>query len=463
MLTPATFARRRQRLASLVSTPVLLMGTGRRARNLPMNEVTFRQDSTFWYFTGCELPDAAALLMDGRCTLFLPPPAADDALWHGTVHTLDELRERYGVDEVRSLEALADAVRGLSPATLAIGDETRNRFVTKLTGDELQFGTQLGDADLVRAVIALRRTKDADEIAEHRRAADATAAAHLATMRGTRPGGHENGLTAVFEAVLAMQGCTTGYDTILTQRGEVLHNHAHDGRLEAGRLLLLDGGAELRDTGYGADVTRTWPVSGQFSGRQRAAYEAVLAANLASIAACEVGVRYRHVHDTASLVLAAWLREEGLLTCSPETAVETGAHAVFFPHGVGHLLGMDVHDLEAFGDLPAYPPGQGRPEQFGTRYLRLDLPLEAGWVVTIEPGFYVVPAILADRQLREQLGGLVDWERAASWLGFGGIRIEDDIVVHDGGPEVLTQAIPKTVAAVEAEVGQGPTPEERLR
>jgi Xaa-Pro aminopeptidase len=260
---------------------------------------------------------------------------------------------------------------------------------------------------------------------------------------------------------LAARGLVTGYQTILTVAGEVLHNHSYRNTAEAGQLLLLDGGGEV-ESGYTVDVTRTWPVSGIFDPRQLSAYEAVLASNLAATAHARVGVRYREVHDTASRVLAEWLRDEGLLTCSIDESIESGAHAVFFPHGVGHLLGMDVHDLENFQDLPAYPPGQGRPAQFGTRYLRLDLPLQAGWVVTIEPGFYVSPAILRDQGLRETLGTRIRWDRAEAWIGLGGIRLEDDVLVADEGPVVLTGAIPKDVRTVQALAGSGPPPLERL-
>jgi len=209
------------------------------------------------------------------------------------------------------------------------------------------------------------------------------------------------------------------------------------------------------------DITRTWPVSGTFTPRQRAAYDAVLAAQLAGIAAAQVGVRNRVVHDASSRVLTEWLCSEGLITTSPDLAFERHAHALFFPHGIGHHLGLDVHDLENFGDRSSYPPGQGRPEPFGTRYLRLDLPLKADWVITVEPGFYVVPAILEDPDLVAQFGDIVDFDKARSWYGFGGIRIEDDVLITPDGPDVLT-AVPKHPDEVEALVGSGMSAEERL-
>jgi len=461
MLDATVHARRRSALMRQVDAPVLLVGNGERARNLPSTPVPFRQDSTFLYFTGCELPDAAALLVGDQCQLFLPAPHEDDPLWHGPEPGFDELRVHLGMSEVRDASELPTALEGLTPKVLAVADEARNELIGGLLGRSLRFGVDHGDLDLVDAVIALRRVKEPEEIELLRQAGRHTGAAFRAVMAATHPGSHERTLAALFEAVLAARGCTPGYGTILSQRGEILHNRDHGSILEQGRLLLLDGGGELT-TGHGADVTRTWPVGGQYSPRQLAAYQAVLEAEREAIARCLPGVRYREVHDTASLIIARFLVDEGLVTTSPEAAVETGAHALFFPHGVGHLLGMDVHDLENFGDRPAYPPDRRRSDQFGTAYLRLDLPLEPGWVVTVEPGFYVVPAILGAPRFRERFAGTVDFDRAAEWVGFGGIRIEDDVHVTRAGPDILTAGIPSEPAEVEALVGSGPVPEVTL-
>ncbi|MEC7946284.1 MAG: aminopeptidase P family protein [Myxococcota bacterium] len=457
MPSPAFHADRRKRLQATVSAPVLLVGNGVRARNLPMTHLPFRQDSTFLYFTGCDVPGAALLLASGEETLFLPAPEADDALWHGHVETLEALAERYGIDRVRPAAELESTVARLStpPLSLPVPDAARTQQLCRLTGAALEFGRIHGDPRLVNAVIRMRRCLGAAELAEMRAAAVVTDAAHRAVMRATKAGRHERHLRALFEGTLTAAGLAAAYDPILTVRGEVLHNFRATNTLADGQLLLLDGGAESAG-GYATDVTRTWPVSGTFSPRQRAAYEAVLAAQEACIDMVRPGTRYRAIHDTASLVLSRWLVDEGLLTCSPEAAVESGSHALFFPHGVGHLIGLDVHDLENFGDIPAYPEGRARSDQFGTEYLRLDVDLEAGMVVTIEPGFYVVPAILADRRLTERFSGMVNLDAARAWSGFGGIRIEDDVAVTATGPDVLTAAVPKSVDQLEALVGTGP-------
>jgi Xaa-Pro aminopeptidase len=460
MIPTEVHRARRNALAAAVPGPILLLGNGLRARNLQTNHLPFRQDSTFLYFTGCVNPGAAALIDGDKATLFLPEPAEDDAIWHGEGPTPGDIGAALGFDAVEGASTLLNRVPR-DAKTLAVPDEDRNAFATQLTGVPLRFGEAFGDPALAQAVVQLRRAKDAHELSEMRAAAGISRQAHEAVMKATRPGTTEARLTALFQAVIASFGATEAYDTILTQRGEVLHNHAHTETIEAGRLLLLDGGAE-RPSGYASDVTRTWPTSGHFDPRQRAAYLAVLEAQTAAIAQCRVGTPYRDVHLTAARVLARFLRDERLLKIDPDEAVEIGAHALFFPHGVGHLIGLDVHDLKQFGDLGAYPAGVGRSTQFGLSYLRLNLPLERDWVVTVEPGFYVVPAILRDAALVTRFKHAVDFDVAQRWVGFGGIRIEDDIRVTDDAPENLSAAIPKSIAELEALVGRGPTAEDRL-
>jgi len=445
MIAPETHAQRRQALAKQVNSPILMMGNGERPRNLPMSCVPFRQDSSFLYFTGCTHPGAALLIVDGTSVLYLPEPADDDALWHGASHTIEEMGAKLGFSTVRPNRCLEADTKELSGvATVAVPDLAQNIRASTLTGTALSFGTENGDDHLIDAIIGFRRRLCEQELDEMRATAVVTEAAHRAAMAATEPGVHEQIIAATFQDVVVRHGLSLAYPSIVTVRGEVLHNFNYVNTAKAGQLLLLDGGAEAK-SGYATDVTRTWPVSGQFEARQLAAYEAVLASQLSGIEQVRPGTRYRDVHMQSSLVIAQFLADEGLIKCSPEVAVESGAHALFFPHGVGHLIGLDVHDLENFGDRASYPPGRSRSSQFGTGYLRLDLDLEEGMVVTVEPGFYVVPAILEDPSLRSEFADLIDFEKAADWTGFGGIRIEDDVAVTSDAPEVITGSIPKAV------------------
>ncbi|MBL8752052.1 MAG: aminopeptidase P family protein, partial [Planctomycetes bacterium] len=446
--------------------PVLLMAGGWISRNYPANWTPFRADSTFLFFFADPEPNAAALFdpKDETVTLFLEERTQADALWHGPVPGFAEIKKATGVDAVEKRADLAKVVAkklGKRRArSIAIADPKATAEASALTGQTLVFddAAKIGDPDLLRLVARLRHHKSPEELAEMRAAAAVTREAHVQAMAQTRIGRREQELVGTVVGTFARHGCVEAYNTILSVRGEVLHNHAHDNLLLDNDLVLLDAGAE-RPSGYCADVTRTWPVGGRFTPEAREVYEIVLAAEKHAIAAVKPGVRYRDIHMLASRVIADGLVQMRLMHGDPDQLVADGAHAMFFPHGVGHLLGLDVHDLEAFGDQIHYAKGRTRSEQFGTRYLRLDLDLAPGMCVTIEPGIYFVPAILRDPKFRKQWKGRVDFARAEQFLGmhsgrgFGGIRIEDDVVCTDTGHEVLTAAIPKETLAVEALVG----------
>jgi Xaa-Pro aminopeptidase len=233
--------------------------------------------------------------------------------------------------------------------------------------------------------------------------------------------------------------------------GEVLHNNQYQHQLNFGDLLLADVGAETA-MGWAGDVTRTWPVSGRFSDRQREIYEIVLTAHDSCIAAIKPGVEYQDIHISACRTIAAGLKDLGILKGKVDDLVEMDAHALFFPHGVGHLLGLDVHDMEDLGDLAGYETGRVRSDRFGLCYLRLNRPLRAGMLVTIEPGFYQVPAILQDPERRMKYKDVVNWERLAQFADVRGIRIEDDVLVTETDCEVLTVTLPTDPDAIEQQL-----------
>ena len=467
MTRPDRLRSRRRALATAMGgEAVLLVGHGELPRNYLANVMPFRQDSTFLFFTGSQRREAALLVAEGRSVLFVPAPDPHDALWHGEVPSMEAEAEATGVDAVLPTTELLSEVRRLRAAgalhALPVADPISNARLAGLLGR----GVDPARPDslsrpLAEAVVALRLLRDPGEVAEMRRAAAVTRGALRAAMAATRPGVKDREIHGLIEGTFSAAGMAPAYPPIVTVRGEVLHGAATGAPMAPTQLLLVDAGAES-ETGYASDVTRTWPVSGTFTPRQRDVYEAVLEAQAASIAACRPGVRYRDVHLASCRVLTRALLDWGLLTGSVDGLVEQGAHAVFFPHGVGHLIGLDVHDLELFGDLAGYAPGRARAEQFGLCWLRLDRDLEPGMAVTIEPGLYFAPAILRDAGLRATLGDAVRWARAEQWLPFGGIRIEDDVLVTAGDPDVLTGDIPKAVEEVEALVGTGPTPRERF-
>ncbi len=455
--TPASaFAARRRALLARFPGPALLPAGLPRARNYAANRYPFRAASHFLYFTGVAVPGAALLFAEGKATLFAEPPEPDDALWHGPRPSFAELREALALDAVRPLDELDGVLRALpAAATLPPVDgssaawlsERLGRPVRARSGAALAQGSP--DAALAEAMIALRLRHDDAAVAQLRAVAELSGEAHLAGMRATRGARDEAEVAGAMIGVLHRHGLSESYGPIVTVHGEVLHNEAHENPIRAGDLLLADVGGETAE-GWAGDITRVWPVSGVFSPTQRAVYDIVLAANEAAIGRVRKGTRYRQIHETAKRVIVEGLRGLGVLRGDVDGLLERGAAALFFPHGVGHLLGLDVHDMEDLGDRAGYAPGRERDPRFGDRYLRLDRDLEPGMAVTIEPGFYRVPAILADPTLTGPLGADLDRAVLERFSDVRGIRIEDDVLCTDGEPEVLTRSVPKSATAVEA-------------
>lgn len=460
------FQQRRGQLLDTIEHPVLLMAGGWSPRNYPQNPNPYRADSNVLLLIDGPEPSSALLLDpdDGTTTLFLPERTPEDALWHGPVPSFAEMREHHGVSRVAARERLTEEVRAQvgdrELHSVATADPKATALARELTGLELSFDdpARSGPPELIGALGAMRVTKDEEEIAEMRRTAVVTREAHLLAITHTRPGIYEQELAGLVEGCFARHGCVPAYGTILSVRGEVLHNHSHQNLLRETDVVLLDAGAENR-TGYCSDVTRSWPVGGRFDAEGREVYDIVLRSQLAAIEAVRPGVRFRDLHLLASRVIAEGLVDLGLLKGSPDALVESGAHALFFPHGLGHLIGLDVHDMETFGDAVAYGEGRTRSDQFGLAYLRLDLDLQPGMTFTIEPGIYFVPAILHDAEFKKRFKDQVAFDKAEHFLsmhglrGFGGIRIEDDVLCTKTGPEVLTAAIPKEREVIEAMVG----------
>lgn len=440
-MAESPFAARRARLTQrLNGRPALIAAGCAPSRNYAANAYPFRASSHFLYLVGRGIEGSYLLLEGGRATLLRRPPDAADALWHGPSPRREELEEMLGL-EVADLD-LGTPLPS-ETATLPAVDRTTREEQSQWLGRAVRYGLpHERDAALADAMIDARLIHDDAAITQLRLAVSATAAAHCAGRAASRPGIREHEVRAAMEHVFMAQGMTTAYPPIVTVHGEVLHCHSYDGELGASDLLLADVGGETAE-GWAADITRTWPVSGRSSPTQQAIYDVVLGANQRAIQACQPGTRYREVHRTACVAIAEGLVQLGILRGDPEELVADGAHALFFPHGVGHLLGLDVHDMEDLGDRAGYAPGRTRSPQFGLSYLRLDRDLRPGMAVTIEPGFYQVPAILGDPALQRAAGDRIHKDTLAKFADVRGIRIEDDILIGPEGPENLSSAIPK--------------------
>ncbi|AFY32568.1 aminopeptidase P family protein [Calothrix sp. PCC 7507] len=440
--------QRRQKLATLIDFPVILWSGSSNPRNFPANHFPYRASSHFLYFAGLPLPNVAIHLEAGNLVLFMDDPAPSSALWHGETPKREEIAEKIGANAARPMAELESWVEGA--ATIAVQDaatwtqqsQLLNRWVLP------QNPPQGIDLDLAKAVISLRLTHDDAALTELRQAAAVTVAAHKAGMAATLNAKIEAAVRAAMEGAILSHNMTTSYNSIVTVHGEVLHNEHYHHPLQPGDLILADVGAET-DTGWAADVTRTWPVSGKFSSTQRDIYNLVLAAHDACIAKIRPGIEYADIHLLAATVIAEGLVDLGILQGNPQDLVAIDAHALFFPHGIGHLLGLDVHDMEDLGDLAGYEEGRKRSDRFGLGYLRLNRPLRPGMLVTIEPGFYQVPAILNDANLRSKYENVVNWQRLSEFADVRGIRIEDDVLVTAEGSEILTAALPNTADSVE--------------
>jgi Xaa-Pro aminopeptidase len=435
-----TLRQRRQRLADRIDFPAIFWSGQAVARNFPALTYPFRASSHFLYFAGLPLMNAAVHIQGDRLTLFMDNSSPAAALWHGPSPSRDDIAATIGADAAYPLAELHRCAEGV--ATLAVQDAST-------AAEQLQMRGVIQpsqDKALAEAVIALRLTHDDAAIAEIRKAAAVSVEAHRAGMAATATATTEAQVRAAMEQVILGQAMTCAYNSIVTVHGEVLHNEQYHHPLQPGDLLLADVGAEA-PSGWASDITRTWPVSGQFSPTQRAVYDVVLAAHDACIAKAAPGVEYRiftywpvKYWRRAWWIWASFRGARGL--------VEQDAHALFFPHGVGHLLGLDVHDMEDLGDLAGYAPGRRRSDRFGLSYLRLDRPLQAGMAVTIEPGFYQVPGILQDSAWRDRYRDCVNWDRLADFADVRGIRIEDDVLITNQGTEVLTIALPTAADAV---------------
>jgi Xaa-Pro aminopeptidase len=444
-----TLQQRRQKLAELIDYPVILWSGESISRNFPANRFPFRASSHFLYFAGLPLEKAAIRLEQGKLILYFDDAPPEATLWHGQTLTREESAAMIGADRAYPLAELVNHTA--HAATIALQNYQTYQQQCQLLNRRLtpaNTPTAI-DLDLAKAIITLRLSHDRFALTELTKAAQVSIKAHQAGMKATRQATTEAEVRGAMEGVIIAHNMSCAYGSIVTVHGEVLHNEHYHHSLQTGNLLLADVGAET-PLGWAADITRTWAVSGKFSETQRDLYQVVLAAHDACIEKIHPGVEYRDIHLLAAQIIAEGLVNLGILKGNPDDLVAMDAHALFFPHGIGHLLGLDVHDMEDLGDLAGYEPGRVRSDRFGLGYLRLDRPLRPGMLVTIEPGFYQVPAILNHPDFRHKYQKVVNWERLEQFADVRGIRIEDDVLVTESGAEVLTAVLPTTVEEIEA-------------
>ncbi len=459
MFEKSTYQSRRQQLIDQLPGDGLLLflGNEESPKNYVGNTYHFRQDSSFLYFFGWSAPGLAAIidLEEGTTTLFGYDFTIDDIIWMGPQPTVAAMAERVGVTKAGSL---ADLEKTVSNAV----DQKRNiHYLPPYRGENkiklsqwlnssIQDIEQGASVPFIKAVAAQRSIKSPEEIAELEKAVNISGAMHVLAMKARKPGIKESELAGLVEGVAVGNGGDLAYPQIVTVNGQTLHNHYHGNILQSGQLVLIDAGAETA-MGYAGDITRTFPVDKTFTQHQKVIYNIVLEAEMAAIAMAGPNVRNLDVHFTAAKVIAEGLKDIGLMKGDMDEAVKLGAHALFFPHGVGHMIGLDVHDMEDLGEeYVGYSEQTQRIDQFGVKALRLGKALEPGYVLTIEPGIYFIPELIQLWESENKFGDFINYGALKLFSNFGGVRIEDNVLITEDGRKVLGEPIPKTVEEIEA-------------
>ncbi|MDY2915927.1 MAG: aminopeptidase P family protein [Alloprevotella sp.] len=454
-----TYVERRARLRQLVGHGlIVLMGNNESPMNYPSNTYKFRQDSSFLYFFG-QHRDGLVGVIDadsGVETLLGDEIDIDDIVWYGEVTSVVQMAEECGVAHTAPMAALTEMVAQAQKAGRKVHFLPPYRHETMIRLHDLLgiHPSQQRDAasqELIQAVIQLRLVKSAEEIEELERAAAIGYEMHTTAMRLCRPGVTEAYIGGVLDGIAASHGSMVSFQSIVSMHGEILHGYPSARPLEAGRLLLCDAGAETREH-YCSDHTRTTPISGTFTQRQKDIYNIVVDCHDLALTHARPSVRWWDVHYDVCRLMTNRLKDLGLMKGDTEAAVQAGAHALFLPHGLGHAMGMDVHDMEGLGQTFVGYDEETRPStQFGTASLRFARRLEEGHVVTDEPGIYFIPALIDLWRKEGTNAEFLCFDEIEKYKDFGGIRIEDDVLITKDGCRFLGEKrIPYHVDEVEA-------------
>ncbi len=449
--------RRRALKEKFNSGLLLFLGNNESPANYAANTYTFRQDSNFLYYFGLDLPGLAAVIdVDSNVSvLYGTDLTVDDIVWMGPQPSISELAELSGIDrseEYSNLNTVLDE---------AIKKGRKIHFLPQYRGEQfLELAGLLGlrpkrvndyaSKEFIKAVVEQRSVKAPEEIEEIEKAVDIAHRMHTAAMKMIKPGITEKKIAGMIEGIALSLGAGLSFRPIVSINGEILHNPFHENEIKQGDMLLVDAGAEA-DSHYASDITRVIPAGGKFTETQKSIYEIVLRAEMNAIENVKPGVTYKELHLLAAKTIAEGLAELGLMHGNVDEAVEAGAHALFFPHGLGHMMGLDVHDMEGLGeDYVGYDENVKRSDQFGLAYLRLAKELKPGYVFTAEPGIYFIPALIDKWKEENKFPEFINYDRVEEFRNFGGIRIEDNVLVTEDGYRVLGKPIPKTVEEVEA-------------
>ncbi len=457
MFKSEVYARRREELHKKVKSGIaLFIGNAEAPMNYPDNTYHFRQDSDFLYYFGLDLPGIAGLMDfdSGKDRIFGNDYDMDDIIWMGPQPTIRDLAQKCVISDTASMLKLEETVKDALAKKRKIHFLPPYRGETKMTLGRLlkenpcQMKTK-ASVDLIKAVISMRSIKEKVEIDEIEKAVEIAYEMHVTAMKMCRPGVKEQDIFGMIEGIALSKGGGPSFPVILSINGQTLHNHSHGNILTKGKMMVTDAGAET-NLHYASDITRSTPVGGKFNEKQKDIYEIVLKANVEAIKATKPGMSNRDLHFMACRIIVSEMKDLGLMKGDVDEAVAAGAHALFMPHGLGHMMGLDVHDMEALGEnFVGYNDEVKRSDQFGTAFLRFALPYKPGHVFTVEPGCYFIPELIEKWKSEEKFKEFLNYNKIESYMSTGGIRIEDNVLITDKGHKVLGKPIPKTVKEIE--------------
>jgi Xaa-Pro aminopeptidase len=457
MFNKEVYVKRREKLKSQISKGIALFpGNVEAAFNYPANTYSFRQDSHFLYFFGMDHPGFAGVIDFDHQTdyIFANDVDIEDIIWMGNQPTVKAMALEAGIENTAPYADLAKFIKQ------AIDQGRKIHFLPPYRAETvLELSNLLNfspseiksnaSVELIKAVVRLKEIKDEVEIKEIEKAVDIAYLMHTTSMKMAMPGIVEQEIAGTIEGIALALGGPVSFPVILSMDGQTLHNHYHGHVLKEGRMMVTDAGCETQNH-YSSDITRTVPVGGKFNKRQADVYQIVLDANMAAIAAIKPGLEYRDIHFLACRTIVNGLKALGLMKGDTEAAVEARAHTLFMPHGLGHMMGMDVHDMEGLGEnYVGYDEVTKRATEFGNAYLRLGKKLKPGMVLTVEPGIYFIPALIDQFRKEGIYNDFINFDLVETYKDFGGIRIEDDVLVTETGYRVLGKPIPKTIEEIE--------------
>lgn len=456
MFAEKVYVERRERLKKQFQTGKLLfLGNDESGINYADNTYFYRQDSTFLYYFGVSKPSLIALIDidEDREYIFGDDPTIDSIVWTGSQPKISELAGKAGIYHTGDLSAFRKKIASFDKQSVKYLPPYRGEHFLKLKdflGYDVEEATAKASKELIVAIADQRIIKSQEEIEEIEKAVDVTADMHFAAMHCARAGMTEAQVTAKVHEVAIAAGGNLSYPIIGTINGQFLHNHYHGNTLKEGDLFLLDAGYET-PLGYAGDLSSTFAVSRKFTERQKEIYRITLDAHYKAIELSKPGVNFKDVHLQVGGVIFDGLKALGLTKGNTEEAVANGAHALFFQCGTGHLMGLDVHDMENLGEQIVGYAGVPKSTQFGLKSLRLGRELQPGFVLTIEPGIYFIPELIDLWKSNKTNADFINFDEVNKYRNFGGIRNEEDILITETGNRVLGKPLAKTIEEVEAE------------